>query len=152
MAIFKTYNQYTNESLNEQLINEFVDPITLVFAVGAIGIAFGSDIMAAYKSRKIAKADIVELKRMLATAKAKLKKFERSGDINNASKTEEEIYRIKDQIDNISSEYTSQEKIIKDFESDKKTRKNLEEELKRLDNATLKRALSVANKEARGLK
>ena len=152
MARIKTYQQYTNESLNEQLINEFVDPITLAFAVGAIGIAFGSDIMAAYKSRKIAKADIKELKRMLATAEAKLKKFERRGDINNASQTEEEIYRIKDQIDSISSEYVSQEKIIKDFESDEKTRKDLEEELKRLDNATLKRAINVANKEARDLK
>ena len=148
MARIKTYNQYTNESLNEQLINEFVDPITLAFAVGAIGIAFGSDIMAAYKGRKIAKADIKELKRMLATAESKFKKFERRGDINNASQAEEEIYRIKDQIDSISSEYTSQEKIIKDFESDKKTRKDLEEELKRLDNATLKRAINVANKEA----
>jgi hypothetical protein len=152
MARIKTYNQFINESLNIQLINEFVDPITLVFALGAIGIAFGSNIKAAYQKRKISKANLKELKLLLAKAEAKVKKSEKRGDSYHAEEAQEEVDNIKAHINSLSSEFDSYEQTIKDFESDEKTRKDLEEELKRLDNATLKRAINVANKEARGLK
>ena len=70
MQKIKDYNSF----LNEQAINEFIDPITLAFALAGIGIAFGPEIATAYKNRKISKSSLKELIKLKSEAIAKVKK------------------------------------------------------------------------------
>ena len=148
MKKIKSYNNFVNEAL----ITEVVDPITLAFAIAGVGIAFGPEIMKAYRSRKISKADMKDLKKMLSKAKAKAKKYERQGLDHDAAEAQSEVDHIEARIEDLSIEMDSHAEIIKDFERDRKTQKDLEQELKDVDPEVLKRALRDAKKEASKLK
>lgn len=148
MKKIKSYNNFVNEAL----ITEVVDPITLAFAIAGVGIAFGPEIMKAYRSRKISKADMKDLKKMLSKAKAKAKKYERQGLDHDAAEAQSEVDHIEARIEDLSKEMDSHQEIIKDFERDRKTQKDLEQELRDVDPEVLKRALRDAKKEASKLK
>jgi predicted RNase H-like nuclease (RuvC/YqgF family) len=148
MKKIKSYNNFTNETL----ITEFVDPITLAFAIAGVGIAFGPQLMKAYRSRKISKANMKDLKKMLSKAKAEVKKYERQGLDHDAAEAQSEVDHIEARIEDLSREMDSDETIIRNFEKDKKTQKDLEQELKNVDPEILKRALKSAKKEASKLK
>ena len=150
MAKFKTYNQFVNEQ--NDIINEFMNPITLAFAIAGIGIAFQSDISAAYRRRKVSKAGLKELKYLLAKAESRVKKLERKGDGMGAAEAQEEVENIEARIKSMSNDYNAEEEIINNFEKDKKTRKELEDELRKLDAAELKRTIQLAKKNSRDLK
>ena len=148
MKKIKSYKNFTNETL----ITEFVDPITLAFAIAGVGIVFGPELMKAYRSRKISNADMKDLKKMLSKAKAKAKKYERQGLDHDAAEAQSEVDHIEARIEDLSREMDSNEDIIKNFEKDKKTQKDLQQELKNIDPEILKRALKDAKKEASKLK
>tara|TARA_Y100000389_G_C17051681_1_gene313073 strand:+ start:39 stop:485 length:447 start_codon:yes stop_codon:yes gene_type:complete len=148
MKKVKSYNNFVNESL----ITEIIDPITLTFAIAGIGIAFGPEIMKAYRSRKISNADLKDLKKMLSKAKAKAKKYERQGLDHDSAEAQSEVDHIEARIDDLRGEMSNHDEIIKDFEKDKKTHKELEQELKGVDPEVLRKALRNAKKEASKLK
>jgi len=148
MKKVKSYNNFVNESL----ITEIIDPITLTFAIAGIGIAFGPEIMKAYRSRKISNADIKDLTKMLSKAKAKAKKYERQGLDHDSAEAQSEVDHIEARIDDLRGEMSNHDEIIKDFEKDKKTHKELEQELKDVDPEVLRKALRDAKKEASKLK
>lgn len=148
MKKVKSYNNFVNESL----ITEIIDPITLTFAIAGIGIAFGPEIMKAYRSRKISNADLKDLKKMLSKAKAKAKKYERQGLDHDSAEAQSEVDHIEARIDDLRGEMSNHDEIIKDFEKDKKTHKELEQELKGVDPEVLRKALRDAKKEASKLK
>lgn len=148
MKKVKSYNNFVNESL----ITEIIDPITLTFAIAGIGIAFGPEIMKAYRSRKISKADLTDLTKMLSKAKAKAKKYDRQGLDHDAAEAQSEVDHIEARIEDLRNEMGNHDEIIKDFEKDKKTHKELEQELKNVDPNVLRRALRDAKKEASKLK
>jgi|TARA_B110000977_G_C10916471_1_gene431329 hypothetical protein len=148
MKKLKSYNKFINESI----INEFIDPITLTFALAGVGIAFGPQIMSAYRSRKISKADMEDLLKMLAKAKAKAKKYERQGLDHDAAEAQADVDHIEARIETLKTDLNSHEEVISDYEKDKKTQKELEAELKELDPSILRKALSNAKKEASKLK
>ena len=148
MKKVKSYNNFVNESL----ITEIIDPITLTFAIAGIGIAFGPEIMKAYRSRKISNADLKDLTKMLSKAKAKAKKYERQGLDHDSAEEQSEVDHIEARIDDLRGEMSNHDEIIKDFEKDKKTHKELEQELKDVDPEVLRKALRDAKKEASKLK
>jgi len=148
MKKVKSYNNFVNESL----ITEIIDPITLTFAIAGIGIAFGPEIMKAYRSRKISKADLKDLTKMLSKAKAKAKKYDRQGLDHDAAEAQSEVDHIEARIEDLRNEMGNHDEIIKDFEKDKKTHKELEQELKDVDPSVLRRALRDAKKESSKLK
>lgn len=148
MKKVKSYNNFVNESL----ITEVIDPITLTFAIAGIGIAFGPEIMKAYRSRKISKADMKDLVKMLSKAKAKAKKYERQGLDHDAAEAQSEVDHIEARIEDLRNDIGNHEEVIKDFEKDKKTHKELEQELKDVDPSVLRKALRDAKKEASKLK
>jgi predicted nuclease with TOPRIM domain len=148
MKKVKSYNNFVNESL----ITEIIDPITLTFAIAGIGIAFGPEIMKAYRSRKISNADLKDLTKMLSKAKAKAKKYERQGLDHDSAEAQSEVDHIEARIDDLRGEMSNHDEIIKDFEKDKKTHKELEQELKDVDPEVLRKALRDAKKEASKLK
>lgn len=148
MKKVKSYNNFVNESL----ITEIIDPITLTFAIAGIGIAFGPDIMKAYRSRKISNADLKDLKKMLSKAKAKMKKYTRQGLDHDAAEAQSEVDHIEARIEDLQGELNNHDEIIKDFEKDKKTHKELEKELQDVDPDVLRRALRDAKREASKLK
>jgi predicted nuclease with TOPRIM domain len=148
MKKVKSYNNFVNESL----ITEIIDPITLTFAIAGIGIAFGPEIMKAYRSRKISNADLKDLTKMLSKAKAKAKKYERQGLDHDSAEAQSEVDHIEARIDDLRGEMSNHDEIIKDFEKDKKTHKELEQELKGVDPEVLRKALRNAKKEASKLK
>ena len=148
MKKVKSYNNFVNESL----ITEIIDPITLTFAIAGIGIAFGPEIMKAYRSRKISNADLKDLTKMLSKAKAKAKKYERQGLDHDSAEAQSEVDHIEARIDDLRGEMSNHDEIIKDFEKDKKTHKELEQELKDVDPEVLRNALRDAKKEASKLK
>tara|TARA_B100000768_G_scaffold47352_1_gene46187 strand:- start:6937 stop:7383 length:447 start_codon:yes stop_codon:yes gene_type:complete len=148
MKKVKSYNNFVNESL----ITEIIDPITLTFAIAGIGIAFGPDIMKAYRSRKISNADLKDLKKMLSKAQAKSKKYTRQGLDHDAAEAQSEVDHIEARIEDLRGELNNHDEIIKDFEKDKKTHKELEKELQDVDPDVLRRALRDAKKEASKLK
>lgn len=148
MKKVKSYNNFVNESL----ITEIIDPITLTFAIAGIGIAFGPEIMKAYRSRKISNADLKDLTKMLSKAKAKAKKYERQGLDHDSAEAQSEVDHIEARIDDLRGEMSNHDEIIKDFEKDKKTHKELEQELKDVDPEVLRKALRNAKKEASKLK
>jgi hypothetical protein len=119
MKKIKSYNNFVNESL----ITEVIDPITLAFAIAGVGIAFGPEIMKAYRSRKISKADMKDLKKMLSKAKAKAKKYERQGLDHDAAEAQSEVDHIEARIEDLNRELDSHAGVIKDFEKDRKTQK-----------------------------
>ena len=121
MKKVKSYNNFVNESL----ITEIIDPITLTFAIAGIGIAFGPEIMKAYRSRKISNADLKDLTKMLSKAKAKAKKYERQGLDHDSAEAQSEVDHIEARIDDLRGEMSNHDEIIKDFEKDKKTHKEL---------------------------
>jgi hypothetical protein len=82
-----------------------LDPITLAFALGAIGIAFSSNISDAYKRNKIAKGSIRELILLKSKADAKVKRFNKTGQEGYATKFQEESDAIQAQIDSLQSRY-----------------------------------------------
>ena len=148
MKKVKSYNNFVNESL----ITEIVDPITLTFAIAGLGIAFGPDIMKAYRSRKISNADLKDLRKMLSKAQAKSKKYTRQGLDHDAAEAQSEVDHIEARIDDLRGEMSNHDEIIKDFEKDKKTHKELEQELKDVDPKVLRKALKNAKIEASKLK
>lgn len=148
MKKIKSYNNFVNESM----VNEVIDPITLTFALAGVGIAFGPQIMKAYRSRKISKADLKDLKKMLSKAKAKAKKYERQGLDHDAAEAQSEVDHIEARIEDLNREMGNHEEIIKDFEKDKKTQKELEQELKGVDPDVLRTALRNAKRDASKLK
>lgn len=148
MKKLKSYNNFVNESM----VNEVIDPITLTFALAGVGIAFGPQIMKAYRSRKISKADLKDLKKMLSKAKAKAKKYERQGLDHDAAEAQSEVDHIEARIEDLNREMGNHEEIIKDFEKDKKTQKELEQELKNVDPDVLRTALRNAKRDASKLK
>lgn len=148
MKKVKSYNNFVNESM----VNEVIDPITLTFALAGVGIAFGPQIMKAYRSRKISKADLKDLKKMLSKAKAKAKKYERQGLDHDAAEAQSEVDHIEARIEDLNREMGNHEEIIKDFEKDKKTQKELEQELKGVDPDVLRTALRNAKRDASKLK
>lgn len=148
MKKVKSYNNFVNESL----ITEIIDPITLTFAIAGLGIAFGPDIMKAYRSRKISNADLKDLRKMLSKAQAKSKKYTRQGLDHDAAEAQSEVDHIEARIDDLRGEISNHDEIIKDFEKDKKTHKELEQELKDVDPKVLRKALKNAKIEASKLK
>ena len=151
MPRIKTYNEFVNENKDSNL-NEAIDPITLAFALGAIGIAFAADIKNAYTKRKIAKSNLMELKELLARESAKLKKQNRKGDEAGASETQEKIDHIEARIDNLSSEYGNYDKTINSYERDRSTKSDLHDELMALDDDAREAILKAAKKETKQLK
>jgi len=148
MKKVKSYNNFVNESL----ITEIIDPITLTFAIAGLGIAFGPDIMKAYRSRKISNADLKDLRKMLSKAQAKFKKYTRQGLDHDAAEAQSEVDHIEARIDDLRGELSNHDEIIKDFEKDKKTHKELEQELRDVDPEVLRKALRNAKIEASKLK
>lgn len=148
MKKVKSYNGFVNESL----ITEIIDPITLTFALAGVGIAFGPQIMKAYRSRKISNADLKDLKKMLAKSKSKVTKYERQNLKHDAAEAQAEVDHITARIEDLQGEMSSHDDIIKGFEKDKKTHKELERELKDVDPDVLRKALKNAKKEASKLK
>jgi len=140
-----------NSFLNEKAINEFIDPVTLAFALTGIGIAFGSDIVNAYKNRKISKASLKELIKLKSKAEAKVKKYERIGDEYAAAEAQEEVDKIQAQIVSISRNYEKEEETIKDFERDKSTRSKFEDDLRSMDNEQLIQIIKKAKKDSSGI-
>ena len=148
MRKIKSYDRF----VNEKMINEFLDPITLAFALGAIGIAFASNISDAYKRNKIAKGSIRELILLKSKADAKVKRFNKTGQEGYAAKFQEESDAIQAQIDSLQSGYKNDEDIINDFEKDKNQRAELERQLKMLDDKALTDVINTAKKEYKASK
>jgi hypothetical protein len=145
MKKIKGYNQF----LNEAMINEFVDPITLAFAIAGIGIAFGPQIKNAYMNRKISKANLKELEKLKKKAEAKVKKLERQGLDHHAAEAQEKVDQIQAQIESLIDKQETENKIISDFEKNSRTRKDLEQELATMDSDELAKILRAAKKEAK---
>jgi len=89
---------------------------------------------------------------MLSKAKAKAKKYERQGLDHDSAEAQSEVDHIEARIDDLRGEMSNHDEIIKDFEKDKKTHKELEQELKDVDPEVLRKALRDAKKEASKLK
>lgn len=156
MPRIKTYNEFTNENrdneFNDDILNEAIDPITLAFAVGAIGIAFAGDIKSMYTKRKISKSNLNELRELLAKERAKLKKELRKGDENSAVETQENIDHIEARIDILNDEFRDSEKSIDSYENDKAVQKELEMELMSIDDRSRNKIIKSAKKEIKDLK
>ena len=88
------------------------------------------------------------MNRLKARAAAKVKKYERTGDEYAAAEAQEELDKIQAQIDNIQSNYDTDQRTVNDYEKDKKTRSELEDELKRLNNDELMDAIRKAKRES----
>jgi len=152
MNKIKSYNDFVNESKSKHLITEAIDPITLVFAIVGLGIAFGPGIMKAYRSRKISNADLKDLKKMLSKSSAKFKKYTRQGLDHDAAEAQSEVDHIEARIKDLQGDLNTNDEIIRDFEKDKKTHNELEQELMNIDPDVLRKALINARKEASKLK
>jgi len=145
MKKIKDYNQFVNEGM----INEFVDPVTLAFAIAGIGIAFGPQIKKAYMNRKIAKASLKELLKLKKKAEAEVKKLERQNLDHHAAEAQERVDQIAAQIENLETTQKDDDRIISDFERDSRKRKELEAELAQLDSRELSNLISQAKKDVR---
>ena len=145
MKKIKDYNQFVNEGM----INEIVDPITLAFAIAGIGIAFGPQIKKAYMNRKIAKASLKELLKLKKKAEAEVKKLERQNLDHHAAEAQERVDQIDAQIENLKMTQKDDDQLISDFERDSRKRKELESELASLDRRELSNLISQAKKEVR---
>ena len=145
MKKIKDYNQFVNENM----INEFVDPITLAFAIAGIGIALGPQIKKAYMNRKIAKASLKELLKLKKKAEAEVKKLERQNLDHYAAEAQERVDQIVAQIENLETTQKEDDRIISDFEKDSMKRKELENELAQLDRRELSNLISQAKKDVR---
>ena len=151
MPRIKTYNEFVNEN-KDSAINEVVDPITLAFALGAIGIAFAGNIKTMYTNRKIAKADLSDLKKLLARETASFKKHTRDRNDHAASEAQENIDNIQSRIDSLSDEHDEHNKSIKSYEKDKSIKSDLYDELMALDDKTREAVLKAAKKDVKLLK
>lgn len=145
MKKIKDYNQFVNEGM----INEIVDPVTLAFAIAGIGIAFGPQIKKAYMNRKIAKASLKELLKLKKKAEAEVKKLERQNLDHHAAEAQERVDQIAAQIENLETTQKDDDRIISDFERDSRKRKELEAELAQLDSRELSNLISQAKKDVR---
>lgn len=145
MKKIKDYNQFVNEGM----INEFVDPVTLAFAIAGIGIAFGPQIKKAYMNRKIAKASLKELLKLKKKAEAEVKKLERQNLDHQAAEAQERVDQIDAQIESLKTTQKDNDQLIYDFERDSRQRKELENKLADLDSRELSNLLSQAKKEVR---
>ncbi len=145
MKKIKDYNQFVNEGM----ISEFVDPVTLAFAIAGIGIAFGPQIKKAYMNRKIAKASLKELLKLKKKAEAEVKKLERQNLDHHAAEAQERVDQIAAQIENLETTQKDDDRIISDFERDSRKRKELEAELAQLDSRELSNLISQAKKDVR---
>lgn len=138
--------------VNENMINEFLDPVTLVFALAGIGIAFGSEIAEFYRNRKIAKSSLKDLYLLKSKAEAKVKKYQARENKHAEAEAQEQLDLIQAQIDSKLREFQEADDKIKEFEKDKKAQKELKSELEDMDSRSLKQVIRTAKQDSRSVK